>query len=130
MIQVYDDFTPNRPYQLIIKNGYIEIMGCASSSRSYCYHKHITVSNGLDNLPSLTKRTSNSSSITDDYSLTNQALTNHTLTSYTSLSPYTYSNDSFTIQIVSDQSYIVALLSSYDRSLTVSPGQIITVDLP
>ena len=84
----------------------------------------------LINLPRIQISSSISFSVTNDYNLIDEALTNYTMDNGSGLTSSSLSDGSYDIQILANESNILSLPNSLNQSLTVSPGQILTLDLP
>ena len=84
----------------------------------------------LINLSGIQISSSISFSVTNDYNLIDEALTNYTMDNYTGPTSSSLSDGSYDIQILANESNILSLPNSLNQSLTVSPGQILTLDLP
>ena len=115
---------------LILKNGYIQILGCKYLNSELCYHKQIQISLGPEDLPSLKKNTSFSLSDTDVYELADTTLASFSISSVENSDTDSVITFSYDLQNFSNQSYIISIRDSLNHSLTVSPGQVVNLDLP
>ena len=130
-IQVYQGVTPSINFDLKLINGYINVVGGNNGLYSTVwYNRVIPLNYDLQNLPSLTKSTSVSFTLTNDYNFTDETLLNHSLSSDPTPSSYNLNEANYGMVLISSESIILSLPDSLNQNITVSPGQNISFDLP
>ena len=127
MIQAYNFYTTDYTSNMILRGGYINILG--HNSGWHLSHDQIPTRHGYESLPNLSVMSSYSFSSTDGYELSDETLTNYSM-NVQSTSEFSLSEASYTLEISTTNSYVISSSGSLDQHLYVSPGQNLTIDAP
>ena len=129
MIQAYNFYTTSYTSNMILRGGYINILGHNSNGGWHLSHDQISTRHGYENLPNLSVMSSYSFSSTDGYELSDETLTNYSM-NVESTSEFSLNEASYTLEIHTVDSYVISLPENLNQTLLVNPGQNLTIDLP
>ena len=132
VIQLYKYDTPSTSFKLLIRNGYINIIGCNTLNGTICNHNQIPTSLGYDDLQNLninSENISSSFSETNDFDLSDETNVTYTMNILT-VSSFSMSIVGFTLEIRTNESFVLSIPETLNHAMTVSPGQIFTFNSP
>ena len=122
VIQVYDSDTFSAYTTLSIYNGFISLRDSTPS------HYLMPTTSGYNSLYLLQKNASYSVT-TNAFNFTDNSLTSYSVTLLNS-TPLNIADLNYTIEKTQNKSFVLSLPDSNDQNITVSPGDLVSLELP